>query len=58
MPLPIPRSWRQSQPQGEEGGGEVVDEVEDEVEALGEEVDGVAHQFRLRRRPLPPWRST
>ena len=31
-----------------------MDEVEDEVEALGEEADGAARQLRLHRRFLSP----
>src|SRR3954468_9837197 len=41
---------RRSRPSGEEGGGEVVDEVVDGAEAL--EVDGSVRRPRLRRRPL------
>ena len=34
-----------------------MDEVEDEVEALGEEADGAARQLHLRRQLFPPRRS-
>ena len=39
------------------GRGEVADEVDDEVEVLGEKEDGAARQLHLRRRLFPPRRS-